>query len=98
MSNTDKGVLIFNEWFEAMDKLNPKEFKKLMLSIYEYQAQSVEPPVFEGKTAIVADMIFPYIRRRIAMSEALKRARGSRGKQLDHNPIVDELLRTRADR
>ncbi len=96
MSNTEKGVLIFSEWFEAMKKLNPNEFKKLMLAIYDFQMKGIEPPEFYGKTALVADMIFPYIRRRVAAAEAAKKASENRAKQFCDNPIVNDLLRKRA--
>jgi hypothetical protein len=68
MSNINKGVLIFNEWFDAMDRLSPKDYKALMKAIHNAQINDVPPPVFTGKSAIVASMVFPCIERRKAQS------------------------------
>ena len=54
MSNTDKGVLIFNEWFDAMENLSANDFKTLMCAVYHYQIHGKKPPVFKGKAAFVA--------------------------------------------
>lgn len=74
MSQTDKGVLIFSEWFEAMKCLKATDFKRLMLAIYRFQIFDEEPPEFEGKAGMIASIIFPVIRRRMELSEY-----GSRG-------------------
>ena len=95
MSNTDKGVLVFDEWFDAMSKLNPKEYKLLMEAIHRYQLHGEEPPEFKGKSAIVADMIFPYITRRLAQARGGKRSAEKRGGQFSGNPIIDEILKSR---
>ena len=95
MSQTDKGVLIFEEWFKAMDKLGANEYKKLMHAIYRYQLCGEEPPEFKGKSAIVADMIFPYITRRLAQARGGKRSAEKRGGQFSGNPIIDEILKSR---
>ena len=72
MSNTDKGVLIFNEWFDAMENLSANDFKTLMCAVYHYQIHGKKPPVFKGKAAFVAKILFPYIDRRLAQSRAGK--------------------------
>lgn len=92
MSNTDKGVLMFNEWVEAMSELNPKEFKTLFLAICRYQVSGEEPPEFKGKAKIIAAMIFPYVRRRIAQSNGAKKAIAERREKLSNNPIINEIL------
>ena len=96
MSNTDKGVLFFHEWIEAMSKLSPNEFKKLAYAIYELQIHGIEPPEFQGKTALVAHMIFPYIRRRIQNSKAGKKGAAVRHPAYGINPYIDEILEKRA--
>ena len=92
MRNTDKGVLMFNEWIDAMSELNPKEFKALFLAIWNYQLSGVEPPEFKGKTKIMASMIFPYVRRRIAQSNGAKKAIAARQEKLCNNPIINDIL------
>lgn len=68
MSKTEVGVLILNEWFEAMGELKVTEFKKLVTAIYRYQILGEEPPEFQGKTRCIATMIFAQLKRRIALS------------------------------
>ena len=65
MSTTDKGVLIFNEWFEASRELSSIEFKKLFMAMYNYQAYGTEPPQFKSKTKPVASIVFPCLKRRM---------------------------------
>ena len=96
MSRADKGVLLFSEWFEALDKLSPKDFKTVVMAIYRYQIKGEEPLEFQGKSQIVASIIFPYIKTRIARSKAGKTAAESR-REFSGNPIVDELLRRKKD-
>lgn len=98
MSNTDKGVLMFNEWLDAMNELNPKEYKAMMTAIYHYQMLGEEPPEFKGKAKIIATMIFPYIHRRMAHAEGSKRAIKVRREKFCENPIVNELLQKRAEK
>ena len=74
MSQTEKGVLIFSEWFEAMKDLKVTEFKSMMYAIYRLQILGEEPPEFQGKAGIIASFIFPMIKRRMELSEY-----GSRG-------------------
>ena len=64
MSEIDKGVLIYNEWFDAMENLSPKDFKAFIYAMYNYQIHNVTPPEFKGKSAIMSSVIFPYIKRR----------------------------------
>ena len=69
MSDILKGVLIYNEWFESMQSLSPKDYKTLMIAIYNAQINNVPPPEFTGRSRIVATMIFPCIERRKSQSE-----------------------------
>ena len=69
MSQTDKGVLIFTEWFEAMEDLKVTEFKTLFYAIYRLQMFGVEPPKFKGKAGMLASIIFPMIRRRTELAK-----------------------------
>ena len=69
MSDISKGVLIFNEWFEAMERLSAKDYKALMIALYNAQINNIPPPEFTGRSKIVATMIFPCIERRKKQSE-----------------------------
>lgn len=64
MSDISKGVLIYNEWFEAMRALDPDDFKAVMLAIYDSQIHNTPPPEFEGVARAIAAIILPYIERR----------------------------------
>ena len=74
MSETDKGVLIYTEWFDAMENLSPKDFKAFIYAMYNYQIHDVPPPEFKGKSAMISSVVFPYIKRRKQQS-----ARGKLG-------------------
>ena len=95
MSYTDKGVLVFDEWFRAMERLGAYDYKKLMHAVYRYQLYGEEPPEFKGKAAIVADMMFPYIARRLAQAKGGKRSAEKRGGSCSGNPIIDDILKSR---
>ena len=97
MSQTDKGVLIFGEWFEAMNMLAPKDYKALMNAIYRYQLLGEEPPEFKGKTGMMSALIFPYINRRLATAKAGKKGSTARYSPYGINPIIDEILDKRAN-
>ena len=60
------------EWFDAIDTLSPKAYKEMMQAIWRYQLTGEEPHKFQGKSAIVAAVIFPYITRRRSASKAAK--------------------------
>ena len=64
MSDITKGVLIYNEWFEAMRALDPDNFKKIVLAVYDFQIHDTPPPEFDGVALAIASIIFPYIERR----------------------------------
>ena len=64
MSQTDKGVLIFAEWFEAMEKLNSRDYKALMNAVYRYQLLGEEPPEFKS-----------YLQYHLKLGESFPRAR-----------------------
>ncbi len=98
MSQTDKGVLIFAEWFEAMSKLNPTDYKALMNAVYRYQILGEKPPEFKGKSGMVAAIIFPYIERRLEGAKWGKKGNAVRYKAYGINPIIDKILDERANR
>ena len=91
MSQTDKGVLIYNEWFESTNTLSGSEFKKLMFAVYRYQIYGKKPMKFKGKTAIVASMIFPSIDRRMAC--AAYGSAGAMKRKKTSSDNSDEALR-----
>ena len=97
MCNTDRGVLMLYEWFDAMNSLNPKAYKEMMNAIFRYQLYGEDPPEFKGKSAIVAAMIFPYIARRIFSAKAAKMGVQSRSKQYEAKRRLDELLQQYTD-
>ena len=72
MSRIDKGVLIFNEWFEAMENISDRDCGRLVKAIYKYQVLGEKPPEFKGKIAVLANVVFPCIERRKKMSAAGK--------------------------
>ena len=92
MSKTNDGVFIFREWFTSMKRLTPKDYKSLMNAIGDYQLDGVKPPEFEGKSRFIADIIFPYIDRRLASARGGKRSAEERKKGYGVNPIIDRLL------
>ena len=98
MSQTDKGVLIFFEWFEAMSHLDPKTYKSMMNAIYNCQLNGAKPPEFKGKASILASIIFPCIERRVALSMAGKKGAQRRVGAYGINPIIDDLLTAKASR
>ena len=73
MSQAEKGVLVFNEWLEAMEKLCARDYKMLMNAMYKYQIYDEEPPIFQGKVEVLARVIFPCLERRKKLSKAGKR-------------------------
>ena len=52
-----------------MERLSAKEYKALMIAIYNAQINNIPPPEFTGSSKIVATMIFPCLERRKAQSE-----------------------------
>ncbi|MBP3376768.1 MAG: hypothetical protein J6L83_08380 [Clostridia bacterium] len=70
MSNTEKGILIFNEWFDAISDLKGTDFKALILAMYRFQTFGEEPPEFKGKARGYAAIIFPQLRRRMELIKA----------------------------
>lgn len=83
MSQNHQGILLFNEWIEAMEYLNPVDFKAVVMAITRYQLYDEEPPEFKGKAAMVSKIIFPCLEKRKQLSEngrkgGLKRVENSR--------------------
>jgi len=96
MCNTDRGVLMLYEWFDAMSLLNPKDYKEMTNAIFRYQLYGEEPPEFKGKSAIVAAMIFPYIARRIYSARAAKAGAQSRSKEEEARERIRKILEQHA--
>ena len=96
MGQTDKGVLIFYEWFEAMDSLNPKCYKEMMRAIWRYQKNGEEPPEFTGKSAIVAAVVFPFLHRRINSAKAGKMSIIKQYDNCDLDPRIANILKKKA--
>ena len=88
---------MFCEWLDAMNELNPKEYKAMMTAIYHCQMQGAEPPEFKGKARIIAAMVFPCIRRRVAQACGGKKGVELRRRKLSENPIINDILQKRAD-
>ena len=93
MSQTERGVLIFSEWFEAMEDLKVTEFKRLIYAIYRLQIFGEEPPEFQEKAKMIASIIFPMIRRRMELAQygslgAAKRLSASKN-EAESNPDKD---------
>lgn len=74
---------MFNEWLEAMEKLSARDYKMLMNAMYKYQIYNEEPPIFQGKVEVLAKVIFPCLERRKKLSEAGKKGRHTRTKEID---------------
>lgn len=92
MSQTDKGILLFYEWLEAMEKLPPKHYKALLTAIYRFQQKGEEPPEFEGYTGALAAIIFPFIRRRCDKARAGRMAMYARYGLDDESVRVQEII------
>ncbi len=92
MSQTDKGILIFYEWLDAMDKLPPRQYKALLTAICRFQQKGEEPPVFEGYTAALASLIFPFLRRRRDKARAGKMGMHSRYELDDDSIRLQEII------
>ena len=62
--NTEKGMLLFYDWVDALKCLNPEEMKKMLLAMVEYHRDGTPPPEFEGEGAkMISHFIFPQLRR-----------------------------------
>ena len=85
MGQVHKGVLIYNEWFEAMQDLSASDFKRILWAVYRYQIYGEKPMEFKGKAKPVATMIFPCIDRRLEYS-----AYGSVGASIKKNQTEDQ--------
>ena len=95
MSQTDKGILIFYEWMEAMDKLPPRQYKALLSAICRFQQKGEEPPIFEGKSALLASVIFPFLRRRCDKARAGRMSAYSRYGLDDESIKIQEIRQRR---
>ena len=96
LSQTDKGVLMYFEWLEAMSSLDAKTYKSMMNAIWHCQQTGKKPPAVKGKARVAASIICPCIERRIALSKAGKRGAEKRNGLYGVNPVIDELLAAKA--
>ena len=95
MSQTDKGILIFYEWMDAMEKLPPKQYKALLTAICRFQQSGEEPPIFEGKSALLASIIFPFLRRRCDKARAGRMSAYARYGLDDESIKIQEIIQRR---
>ena len=63
--NENKGFLFFDDWEKPFRKLSGEEFKALFWAMFDFQKNGVEPPEFDGSTALIADFVFPQLNRRM---------------------------------
>jgi DNA (cytosine-5)-methyltransferase 1 len=73
MSKKEVGFLFFYDWLEPFSLLSGDEFKKLFISMAEYQLNGTKHGEFTGNTALIASFVFPQLDRRMARSEAGKK-------------------------
>ena len=92
MSDITKGVLIYNEWFEAMRALDPDNFKKIVLAVYDFQIHDIPPPEFDGVALAIASIIFPYIERRKQKAENGRLGAAARYLKEYGQPSCDDAL------
>ena len=95
MSQTDKGILIFYEWLEAMEKLPPRQYKALLTAICRFQQRGEEPPEFQGNTAILASLIFPLLRRRYNSARAGRMSAYARYGLDEESIKIQEIIQRR---
>jgi hypothetical protein len=76
--NTEKGFLIFYDWMDSISTLSPKDFKTLILAIYEYQRYGTPPPEMSNKAKGFGSFIFPQIERRKYLSAVGKKGANAR--------------------
>ena len=72
---TEKGMLLFYDWIEALNCLSGEDFKKMLLAMVEYHKEDTLPPQLEGTAGVIAHFIFPQIRRMKESQEAKARKR-----------------------
>ena len=62
--NTEKGMLLFYDWIEALKCLNSEDFKQMLLAMVEYHRDGTPPPEFESEGAkMISHFVFPQLRR-----------------------------------
>ena len=77
----NRGFLIFYDWMRALETLNPKDFKAVMMAMFNYQKDNIPPPEFSNKGKVIASFIFPQLERRKYLSEV-----GKKGAKALHLP------------
>ena len=87
MSDIKKGILIYNEWLDAMADLSGKDYKTLCHAIYQYQINDVPPPEFKNKVKAIAAIIFPCIERRKKQSELGRAGAAARLAKLEEKAV-----------
>ena len=95
MSQTDKGILIFYEWLDAMEKLPPRQYKALLTAICRFQQRGEEPPEFQGNTALLASVIFPFLRRRCDKARAGRMGAYARHGLDEESIKIQEIIQRR---
>ena len=95
MSQTDKGILIFYEWLDAMEKLPPRQYKALLTAICRFQQKGEEPPEFPGYTGALASMIFPFLRRRYNSARAGRMSAYARYGLDEESIKIQEIIQRR---
>ncbi len=94
MRKKDSGVLILDEWFEALQSLNLKQYKQMVNAIYLVQRKGAEVPQFQGKADLLAKVIFPHVCRRVKSPKEEKNVLESvYGLDPESAKVQDALLR-----
>lgn len=97
MSDINKGVLIFNEWFEAMKVLSMEERAQLIYAMYDFQINNIPPPKFSSVADSLATIFFKCIEnRKVQSRRGLMSAAARLAKQeeasADHSNDVDSTV------
>ena len=76
-----------------MERLSAKDYKALMIAIYNAQINNIPPPEFTGRAKMVATIIFPCIERRKKQSEhGLASAAARRVKKVEYNTNISSTV------
>lgn len=89
--NENKGFLFFDDWEKPFRKLSGEEFKSLFWAMFDFQKNGVEPPEFEGNTALIADFVFPQLSRRMK-NQIVGRQNVEKRWKKEETPLPDSSL------